>query len=633
MSGAAPISDTRMREANRRLALVETYRGLKSQGFTPNEAVGRMRRMGIAESRATLDRYDKAHLVQGYAGLLPNSHLSGRRSELDRLKEKLGKDVVESLLARAAATALDTQSEVMGLRLVAQSPEAPESFAQLVDYAAHGGPRASKHALPPSIRQAIRRNPAVVRRHSGQRNSNLRGFWIPRRVDILPGDVWTSDDTTPIWGWWVPWEHAKGNPAFDKASCEYRHGVKLLQGQLLPLADVASNCVFQVALIARETSAYRASDIWSLFGRAFAQFGLPRLGFQLERGSWESNLIRGVEVSVEQDGVSLDRRVGGLRMLPTNVTAWHRQTLGGDFTFPSHLQTWTSYLPKSKPVEAIFDRMQTLEGTLWGNLGRDQQRRPNEAAKKQFEACRRGAADPRLHFLSGTELLTRLRALIEFLNNEPMEGQVFKGVPRLLWEQNLREHPLYRMPEEQQYLFRRSWHATRITRGWVICRFTDAEGTKRVEHYCQPERFPDLEGREVLAYFDTEDCRQPAQIHDAATGEYLCGANWFERPGMFLDAAQQGHDLKRRYNNALTTLYADTASKAPSRQLPQEIAERRNQPAEVVTFTPQRERAPKADNPMRPASQDQFQRDQARRLKLAEALRKTGLEGVPVSET
>jgi hypothetical protein len=592
-----------------------------------------MHSMGISESHSTLRRYDQAYTADGFIGLIPNTHLSGRRSDLDKLKDQIGAATVDALLAKAAATALDTQSEVMGLRLVARSAEAPEALAQLVDYAAHGGPRASKHAIPPSIRKAIRRNPAVALRHQGNRASHLRGFWIPRRIDILPGDVWTSDDTTPIWGWWVPWEHAKGNPAFDKASCEFRHGVKLLQGQLLPLADVASNCVFQVALIARETSSYRASDIWSLFGRAFGEFGLPRLGFQLERGSWESNLIRGVEVSVDQDGVSLDRRVGGLRMLPSNVTDWHRQTLGEDFTFPKQLQTWTSYLPKSKPVEAIFDRMQTLEGTLWGNLGRDQQRRPNEAAKKQFEACRRGAADPRLHFLSGTELLTRLRALIDFLNNEPMEGQVFKGVPRLLWEQSLRENPLYRLPEDQQYLFRRSWHATRITRGWVTCRFTDAAGTKRAEHYCQPERFPALEGREVLAYFDAEDCRQPAQIHDPATGEFLCEADWFERPGMFLDAAQQGHELKRRYNNAVTTLYADTASKAPSRQLPAEIAERRNQPAEVVTVTPQHPPAQRPENPLRPTTLDQFQRDQQRRQRLTAAIRTTDQEEVPVHET
>jgi hypothetical protein len=70
--------------------------------------------------------------------------------------------------------------------------------------------------------------------------------------------------------------------------------VKLMQGQFIPVMDVASQCVVSYVLIAREKSSYRASDIWHLFGHTFDQVGLPRLGWQLERGSWEANIIRGV---------------------------------------------------------------------------------------------------------------------------------------------------------------------------------------------------------------------------------------------------------------------------------------------------------------------------------------------------
>lgn len=614
---SVPVSAERLTEAARRQRLVELYRSLQCSGRTKNQAAFEIRRHADPDcSRSTLDLWDKAFTAGGFPALLPNTHRCGRKSAADQLRAKIGAPLFDDLMRQARGLAHDTQSEVLALRMLAHSPIAPEPLAQLVDYAAHGGRRSSKHALPPSIRAEIRRNPALTLRHQGPRASALRGFWIPRKVDILPGDVWTSDDTTPIWGWWVPWTHALNNPVFPKASCEFRYGIKLLQGQLLPLMDVASNAIFSVALIARETSAYRASDIWAMFGRAFQLHGLPRLGFQLERGSWEANLIRGQKVETEVAGIPFERRVGGLRMLPTNVTEWHRRTHGEDFQFPGTLQTWTSYLPKSKPVEAAFDRMQSLEGTLWGNLGRDQMRRPNERAKKQYEACRRGSADPREHFLSASELMTRLKGLIEFMNSEPMEGEVFKGVPRLLWEQGLREHPLRHLPDAENYLFRRSWHVTRVTRGWVTARYVDAQGERQTARYCNPEHFVALEGREVAVYFDSESPSEPAQIHDAATSEFLCTAEGFAERGMFLDHSQEGHDLKRRYNQALTTHYADIAATAPSRQLPAEIAARRQlasaqgeapaavRPEDGRTVAPAR--PVRAANSFAPATQDAF---------------------------
>lgn len=565
-------AEARMRKANTRAALVEAYRQLLTSGVTRADAARE-----VGRSRASLDRWLAAADRDGFAGLVPKTARCGRKSTVEKLREKIGAEAVDGLLAKARATALDTDSAVMAFRMAARGEHAPELLAAVADYTEGGRRRSSKHALPGSIRDALRVDPVLKLAHEGQRALKLRGMWTPRRLDILSGDIWTSDDTTPIWGWWVPWPHAKDNDLFAKASCEYRFGVKLLQGQFLPLMDVASQCVFTFALIARETSAYRASDIWGLFGRAFAIHGLPRLGFQLERGSWEANLIRGEEVLVEDGEVSFSRRVGGLRALPTCITPWHHEKLGADFAFPKTLQTWTSFLPKSKSIEAAFDRMQTLEGTIWGNLGRDQMRRPNERAKKLFEACRRGAEDPRLHFLSGTELVKRLEALLAFLNDEPMEGEVFRGVPRLLFEQGLREHALLRLPGDQEHLFRRNWHVTRITSGWARAKFTDAIGQKRTEHYTNPEVFSRIEGRAVVIYFDAENYEDSAQIHDAADGSYLCHAEWFDRAGMFLDAEPTGHELRKRYNQAVTTLYGDVVKLCPSRILPAEIAERRAQ--------------------------------------------------------
>jgi len=566
--------DNRAQIAEERMGWVEQAAALRSQTPPlPWEQVAGL----VGQSTTTTFRLVSKYLAHGYTGIVPKTDNCGRESVLQKLARKIGPEALDGLLREAAAVALDTGSAVLGFRLIAKRADVPEEFAQLADYAAHGGKRCSKHALSPSIRDQVRIDKPQALKHRGDRALNLKGMWTPRRLDIMAGDIWTSDDTTPIWGWWVPWPHALGNPAFEKASCEFKFGVKLLQGQYLPLMDVASNDIFSAGLIARETSGYRAADIWALFGRAFALYGLPRLGFQFERGSWEANLLRGVEVEVNADDISFARRVGGLRELPSNITAWHREKLGEDFHFPDKLQIWTSYLPKSKPVEAAFDRMQSLEGTLWGCLGRDQMRKPFEKAKKIFQACQRGAADPRLHFLSGEEMAKRLRGILDFLNDEPMEGQVFKGVPRLLWEQATTEHPLYLLPTEKQYLFRRSWHVTKITRGLAKAKFEDLTGTRRTEYFTNPGVFaqPGMEGKEVVVYFDAGDPTQAAQIVDAATSEFICEAEFHDRPGMFLDAEKNGHDLRRLYNQAVTTYYIDVAKRAPSRQLPPEIQARR----------------------------------------------------------
>jgi hypothetical protein len=139
-------------------------------------------------------------------------------------------------------------------------------------------------------------------------------------------------------------------------------------------------------------------DIWHLFGHTFDTVGLPRLGFQLERGSWEANLIRGQEVKYRDGEATYSRRSAACANSLAILTIG--PVPAGSFTWPKTLQTFTSYLPKSKSIEAFFNRSQALEGTLWGALGRDQMRRPFEKAKKIFQTCQRGAADPRLHFLS-----------------------------------------------------------------------------------------------------------------------------------------------------------------------------------------------------------------------------------------
>jgi hypothetical protein len=549
-----PCEESRILEANRRLRILQTYDALLAQGRSKASAA-----KVVETAYVTVWRWRRAFKKKGYNGLLPDTDKCGRKSAVTKLG--LTQDVIDQI----RGLNLDIASTTGALRAFAQSDNCPEDLAALI----LDPNRRSKHSLPPSLRQLVKVNPALRQAHQGPRALGLGGIWTPRKMDILPGDIFSSDDTTPIWAWWVPWIECE----------EYPFGVKLLQGQFLPIIDVASQCVLTYAIIAREKSSYRASDIWSLFGHTFDTIGLPRLGWQLERGTWESNLIAGQELEYQEGEVTLSRRVGGLRQLPANPTPWHREKLGDSpDALPLTLQTWTSFMPKSKSIEAFFNRSQALEGTLWGCVGRDQRRKPNEKAKKLFQTCSRPGAkeDPRHHFLSYTEMVARLNQMLGYLNSEPMEGEVFHGVPQQKFDQARAEYPLLPLPRDMRWLYSRNWKATTITQGWARVRLThEISGARYSLFYCNPTVFAQHEGEGIVVYYDRENFEQPAHIILARTGEYLCEARYEDRKGSFLAGDRTGHDIRKAWRNAVISAYGTIVKHAPSRQLPPEIAARR----------------------------------------------------------
>jgi len=475
----------------------------------------------------------------------------------------------------------DMQSPGLAWRTFARRAECPAVVRAYFEQA-----RSSKHNIARSLLEAVRVAPEEANRHRGARRYALRGMWTPRELDILPGDVFSSDDVTPIWCWWVPWPEGKETP----------HGRKLLQGQFLPVVDVASQNILSYALIAREKSSYRAADIWALWGHVFDAYGLPRLGLQMERGSWEAKLIEGETVEDTQDTaygqVALSQRVGGLRMLPTTILPWHRKRLESvgqePSMLPRTLQTFTSYLPKSKSIEALFHRLQKMEGTLWGALGRDQQRCPFEKTKRLYEACERGAADPGLHFLSADEMLKRVDSLCRQYQAEPIEGAVFSGRPDAVWENGLREHgPLKRLPPNLRYLYRRDWSVVKISRGIAHCQRKDAAtGKAQHFHYANADLFarPDVDGRQAVVYFDALNPSAPAEVL-SLKGVWLGQAEFVHRQGMFFGTSDQGHRLRREMAGAVLTYYSDVAAEIPSLQVPEEVAERRAAEAEAEKKT------------------------------------------------
>jgi hypothetical protein len=162
----------------------------------------------------------------------------------------------------------------------------------------------------------------------------------------------------------------------------------------------------------------------------------------------------------------------------------------------------------------------------------------------------------------------KLRAILEYVNHEPMEGEVFRGVPRLIFDQAVLERPLYRMQEDLAYLYRRDWKTLQIRQGYARVRLTDPISGQRYSlFYSNPAVFARCEGKAAVIYYDRENFERPAQIH-GDDGEFLCEAQYVERVGSFLEGDLSGHELRKQWKHAVMTEYQTLAAFAPSRQMP-----------------------------------------------------------------
>jgi hypothetical protein len=186
-------------------------------GASLNEAA---RRLGAPV--ANLHRYLREYETRGFEGLIPKQDKSGRESLRERFAKQIGEEAMAEIEKRVAGLALDFSPAVAGgsrrlcdglaWRTLARMPACPEPIRAY--FAA--GKRRSKHSIAPSLRGSTRPGPLLDARHHGARAFGLQGPYQPRALDILPGDIFSSDDTTPIWAWWVPWQ--REIPAWREAS-------------------------------------------------------------------------------------------------------------------------------------------------------------------------------------------------------------------------------------------------------------------------------------------------------------------------------------------------------------------------------------------------------------------------------
>jgi hypothetical protein len=296
--------------------------------------------------------------------------------------------------------------------------------------------------------------------------------------------------------------------------------------------DVASQRILSFELIARPHDAYRADDIWTWIGRSYRDIGLPRSGERMERGIWEAKAIHGIPIAT--GAFPHEVRMGGLGSLG--------------------VRRITSYSPHTKSIESLFNRLQKVLGCTGVQVGR--RRGEFEKATKGWLACRAGKRHPAdVGFLHGDELVKRIANACAFLNLDPIEGEVYRGIPDELWKERVNDkNPLRTLDPAQSWIFAPVKRRVAIRQGTVKVRFAENNCSY---YFTNPEVFADLgSGCRVIVCFDPAAPEYAVIFCDDSRASYkpaerICVAELVEREPQY--SALDGFDdraafqRRRRY--------------------------------------------------------------------------------------
>lgn len=194
--------------------------------------------------------------------------------------------------------------------------------------------------------------------------------------EILTGECWEMDD------------YSTNQPFVfkDPSTREF-----MLGRQVLACRELAAAKWLGFDHIGRERDAYRGEDIVRFIGRLVRTWGLPRR-LRLERGTWESSAVHGIEV----DGMA--GRWGDLREL---------------------MEIEHVFKSKSKVIEGGFNVLQRWLGHTGTDIGRT--RGEFEEATRRFLQAKRSGADPlALGFLPKERSSALHEEAAALINSRPM---------------------------------------------------------------------------------------------------------------------------------------------------------------------------------------------------------------------
>jgi hypothetical protein len=385
----------------------------------------------------------------------------------------------------------------------------------------HGG-HASKSYVPKSILAAVqsRMSPLVTAAVQGPHALRMAAPFTPGDYSELPaGRAFTADDMTSNVVAWCP--------------APTQLGYIIGQPQILAFADVGSQRWLLARCILRPSGAYTRDDVWGGIGDVFDQFGLYSEAI-FEGGIWRSNKILG-----ERTGLSDEDRFGGLKSL--GVILHH------------------SLRPRSKPIEGMFDRLQSEMDRCPGYIGREQRYDAPERARAALEACRAGKLHPaQAGFLRLDQFVERVDAAMALLNAERMDGMIHRGMcPDEKWAMDRPEERLKAVPAEARWMYRSAMSAPTVRRDGML-RITEGSGKYAETHYYfLPPELHHLAGRTVLVYWNDRNPEADAAVmlrEDKGRLRFI-GMAGYVRPMTRLGATQEQH-AQARARETLATRYA-----------------------------------------------------------------------------
>lgn len=419
---------------------------------------------------------------------LPRPASPGRPSIL----EQCGLTEADVTAMRRTALTLDLGSDrvshSLAVRLWAErSLEAGHPFRRWLDG------RCSKHHLPPSLLEAIRIPREVVAAYRSPKRTGL-DYGAHAPGTLRPAEA----------GMRQSWDDASINAALwtvldGKVECG--------RFQLLLGVDDATDEIVGFALVARYRDAYRGEDA---VGRAMlptwrAQGVPPQV--ILERGIWESYRME-------------------------------------EFLAALGVERLTSYHPRTKRVEGVFNALWTRLGHLRGYVGRDR-RVKDEAGDKLLRQCRAGTRDARDHFLSLPAMVKEIETACRALNAERRESKHYgRWVPEERWAHESPAH-LRPMPEADWALCPERRLLT-VRRGGMLCaRVQTAWGWAMPYDFGSAELLYSV-GRKVAVYFDPWAEAPVATAVDPATRQVLAA-----RCELLTGNAGAGRELRRANRQAV----------------------------------------------------------------------------------
>ncbi|MDR2981881.1 MAG: hypothetical protein LBV12_06500 [Puniceicoccales bacterium] len=379
---------------------------------------------------------------------------------------------VASTALRMAANTDDTVPTRMAFRLfAAESPNCPEDLRKFI---------LARERLPEAMVRQVRSRitPEQLEMHRGRKRSKLHVFTVQRSLtrrdeeghdhDLRAMDLITADDAHFNVGFYYPCDDVR-IPGVEK------FGVRAARAQNLVFADIATGRIISQAIIARYSDAYNQRDIrWAMM-RLLRDHGVPRFGFYFERGAWASR-----ELSYACDHIGSPIR--------------HAYSAKG----------------KSLIEHKFNEHQRVMSAKLRVNFGRT--RGEFDWAGKDWCAVREGKVHPReLGYLPVEEFMQVVDESWSFLNEIPMHGQLYKGIPDETWERHLAEdEPARAATAADLWQFTPERHEATIRGGQVTAKCSDSG----IVYYFTAPWFAALgNGYKVTVCFDPSDPERAAIIN------------------------------------------------------------------------------------------------------------------------